>query len=258
MIISSSSLTLRTWCGMRKGCGERKFRECWLKSWTLEHIHQINGFFHFSSGWTSGSCFSPDERDKVIGAEMRRLEGLKNNRSLPLLYMDIKINDRYSGRMKFVLFKDVAPLAAENFRALCTGEKGLVPQGGKGAGKPYSLRGKAFYNIVDRFIIQSGSFTESIYGGTFEDDPGGLALKHNRKGLLSMANDGPNTNAGQFSIMMASAPHLDGKNVIFGEIVQGVEVAHRINYLAADKSNKTAGQEDGAVIFDCGELRWFD
>lgn len=173
--------------------------------------------------------------------------------------MDIKIKDRYSGRMKIVLFKDASPLAAENFRALCTGEKGLVPNDGrKDGGKPYSLRGKAFYNIVDGFILQSGSMTESIYGGTFKDDPGGLALKHNRKGLLSMANDGPNTNAGHFSIMMAPAPHLDGKYVVFGEIVQGIEVAHRINYLAADKPKKIAGQDDGAVIFDCGELRWSD
>ena len=247
------------WCANIKGCGERKFRECWLKQWTLENIHQTNGFFHNSIGWTSGSNFPSEERDRVIGGERRRLEALKNNKSLPLIYMDIKINDRYSGRMKIVLFKDAAPLAVENFRAMCTGEKGLVPNDGrKTAGESYSLRYKGFYNIVDRFVLQFGSNTESIYGGQFNDEPGGLALKHDRKGLLSMANDGPNSNTGHFSILMASAPHLDGKYVIFGEIVEGIEVAHRINYLATDKPSKTAGLDAGAIIFDCGELRWLD
>jgi peptidyl-prolyl isomerase D len=80
------------------------------------------------------------------------------------------------------------------------------------------MQGQPFYRIIDQFIDQSGAWTESIYGGQFKDDPGGLALRHDRPGLLSMANTGPDTNGSHFSIVVSPARHLDGKYTIFGEV----------------------------------------
>jgi len=128
------------------------------------------------------------------------------------------------GRIEFVLYMADAPRAAENFRQLCTGEKGVVPAGHEGAGKAYSFEGKAFYRIIDQFIDQTGAGTDSVYGGQFKDDPGGLAIKHDRPGLLSMANGGPDTNTSHFSILVNAAPHLNGAYTVFGEVTSGAWV----------------------------------
>ncbi|KXZ52196.1 hypothetical protein GPECTOR_10g827 [Gonium pectorale] len=244
------------WCANPSGCGSgRQYKECWLKKNTVKNIIDSKGYAHPGIPWTSGALYKPEERLRVLEAERLRLEALRDNPNLPLVYVDVAIKGKYIGRMKIVLFKNESPRAAENFRALCTGEKGVVPQGHEGAGKPYHLKGSSFYRIIDRFIDQTGANTESIYGGAFKDDPGGLALKHDRKGLLSMANAGPDTNTSHFSILMAPAPHLDGHYTIFGEVVEGFEVAEKVNALARGKPNNTAGPEEEAVITDCGQLR---
>lgn len=255
------------WCAMLSGCGPdrvplptgslgtmgtRKYRECWLKKAKMEDIIHDEGFPHPDVGWTSGSIFP--ERAALEETERVRLRALRENPSLPLVFLDVSIRGLDIGRIEIVLFKDVAPLAAENFRALCTGEKGIVPAGREGAGQTYSFKGRAFYRIIDRFIDQTGASTESIYGGSFKDDPGGLALKHDRKGLLSMANAGPDSNTSHFSILLGPAPHLDGKYVIFGEIVSGIEVARRINSLARGRAGNTAGADAQAIIIDSGEI----
>jgi peptidyl-prolyl isomerase D len=116
----------------------------------------------------------------------------------PRVFFDIEINGKAMGRIEFVLYMNEAPRAAENFRALCTGEKGTVPPGHEGAGGLYHFKGKHFYRIIDQFIDQAGAGTDSVFGGRFKDDPGGLKLKHDRKGLLSMANSGPDTNTSHF------------------------------------------------------------
>lgn len=116
-------------------------------------------------------------------------------------------------------------------------------------------QGASFYRIIDAFIDQSGINTESVFGGQFRDDAGGLALHHTRKGLLSMANMGPNTNTAHFSIMMGPAPHLDGSYTIFGQVVAGLEVVDAINALSKGQPENTAGPDAGAVIVDAGELR---
>ena len=90
--------------------------------------------------------------------------------------------------------------------------------------------------------------------GQFDDDPGGLALKHDRRGLLSMANMGPNTNTSHFSIMAAPAPHLNGKYTIFGEVLEGIEVVMAVNRLAAGQPDNHIGAEAGAVITNSGQL----
>ena len=106
------------------------------------------------------------------------------------MYWDIAVGGKLAGRVEFALFYKEAPLAAENFRALCTGERGVVPPGREGQGHNYAFKGNRFYRIVHDFMIQTGTPTESVYGGHFPDDPGGLALPHNRPGLVSMANNG--------------------------------------------------------------------
>ena len=166
---------------------------------------------------------------------------------LPRTYFDIEINGVPKGRIVFALYTDVAPLAAENFRALCTGEKGTVPLDfplRMGAGKPYWFKGNTFYRIIDEFICQTGTWTESVYGGSFKDDPGGLALKHDRPGLISMAQFGPDNNNGAVFIIMRAWPHLDGKFVIFGEVVRGYEIAEEINAYAAVSTLSLSSSRD--------------
>ncbi|GAX76033.1 hypothetical protein CEUSTIGMA_g3476.t1 [Chlamydomonas eustigma] len=244
------------WCSKPDGCGVgRKHKECWLKGASLTETLQEEGFTDINLGWTSGSIFPEAERNAVVDAEKSRLQVLRQNKRLPLVYFDITIQGKPVGRMEIILFADVSPIASENFRALCTGEMGIVPDGHDGAGKPYHFKGSTFYRIVDRFICQSGALIESIYGGTFRDDPKGLHLKHDRLGVLSMANNGRDTNTAHFSILMAAAPHLNGKYVIFGEVVSGLDVLHKINAVARGKPNNAVGPEEQVVIADSGEIK---
>merc|ERR1712217_355064 len=158
-----------------------------------------------------------------------------------------------AGRIVMELRADVAPKTAENFRALCTGEKGT----GK-SGKPLHFKGSVFHRVIPGFMCQGGDFTsgdgtggKSIYGDKFADESfSGKAGKHTGFGCLSMANAGPNTNGSQFFICTGQTPHLDGKHVVFGKVVEGEDVVKAIEQVGSrgDPTSKPV------VIADCGQL----
>ncbi|TFK75550.1 hypothetical protein BDN72DRAFT_810375 [Pluteus cervinus] len=169
----------------------------------------------------------------------------------PITFFDISVGGRPIGRIVFSLYTDLVPKTAENFRALCTGEKGE----GK-LGKPLWFKGSGFHRVIKGFMCQGGDFTagngtggESIYGEKFEDEA--FPVNHTKPFLLSMANAGPNTNGSQFFITVSPTPHLDGKHVVFGEVIKGKSVVRQI------ENNPTSSGDAPAspvVITDSGIL----
>jgi peptidylprolyl isomerase len=169
---------------------------------------------------------------------------------LPRVFFDVEIGGQAAGRVVMELRPDVAPKTSENFRALCTGEKGV----GK-SGKPLHYKGCGFHRIIPGFMCQGGDFTsgdgrggESIYGEKFADED--FSLKHTEKYLLSMANAGPNTNGSQFFITTALTPHLDGRHVVFGKVVEGQSVVDAMEAVGSGEGATSAP----VVIADCGEI----
>ncbi|KAK9863476.1 hypothetical protein WJX84_010976 [Apatococcus fuscideae] len=166
------------------------------------------------------------------------------------VFFDIEISREPVGRVVFELYADVVPKTAENFRCLCTGERG---QGR--TGKNLHFRSSVFHRIIPKFMCQGGDFTqgdgtggESIYGETFEDE--NFKLRHDGPGLLSMANAGPGTNGSQFFICTEPCPWLDNKHVVFGRVLEGMAVV---------KKMEACGSSRGSVhqrvsIAECGEL----
>jgi peptidyl-prolyl isomerase D len=169
----------------------------------------------------------------------------------PICFFDVSIGGKPIGRITFELYSSKVPKTAENFRALCTGEKGATADG-----KPLHYKGCIFHRIIKGFMIQGGDFTNangtggvSIYGEKFEDE--NFELKHTRAGLLSMANAGPNTNGSQFFITTVPTPHLDGRHVVFGTVLTGM---HVVRALESTKKGPNDRPEEDCVITDCGQL----
>jgi len=168
----------------------------------------------------------------------------------PQVFFDITIGGRPAGRIVMDLYSDIVPKTAENFRALCTGEKGMGKQG-----KPLHFKGSKFHRIITDFMCQGGDFTrfngtggESIYGEKFPDE--NFKEKHTGPGVLSMANAGPNTNGSQFFLCTVKTAWLDGKHVVFGRVTQGMDI---VKTMEAQGSQSGQTKAD-VVIADCGQL----
>ncbi len=167
------------------------------------------------------------------------------------VFFDLAIGDDDAGRIVMGLYGEDLPKTAENFRALCTGEKGT----GK-LGKPLHYKGSTFHRIIPRFMLQGGDFTqgngmggESIYGEKFDDEA--FKFSHEEPGLLSMANSGRNTNGSQFFITTVPTESLDGKHVVFGRVLEGMDVVKKIERLGSASGDTQAI----ITIRDCGELK---
>ncbi|AGO11855.1 AaceriADR087Cp [[Ashbya] aceris (nom. inval.)] len=168
-------------------------------------------------------------------------------------YFDLSIGGKPAGRIVFEVYNDVTPKTAENFVRLCAGDAGECRTK---PGVPLSYKGSLFHRVIKGFMCQFGDFTnfdgtggESIYGEKFEDE--NFTLKHDRPFLLSMANAGPNTNGSQCFITCAPTPHLDGKHVVFGEVIQGKRVVRAIERQETADSDRPVAD---VRIEDCGTL----
>lgn len=170
---------------------------------------------------------------------------MHSNTDHPRVYFDIHIDAQPAGRLVFELFSDIVPITAENFRCLCTGEKGGI----------LTFKGSPFHRVIKGFMAQGGDFTRgngtggvSIYGAKFDDE--NFTVSHTKRGQLSMANAGRNTNGSQFFITFASCDWLDGKHTVFGEVVEGFEVLDAIEKLGSRHGNPALP----IAIADCGQF----
>jgi len=163
--------------------------------------------------------------------------------SNPVVFFDVTADGQPWGRIEMTLRADVVPKTAENFRALCTGEKG------------FGFKGCTFHRVIPQFMLQGGDFTnhngtggKSIYGEKFKDE--NFQLKHTGAGILSMANAGPNTNGSQFFICTVETTWLDNKHVVFGQVTKGLEIVKKVETFGS-QSGKTTKK---IAIADCGQL----
>ena len=168
-----------------------------------------------------------------------------SNPKNPIVFLDVKIGKKEKKRIKIELFEDRTPKTANNFRSLCTGEKDITYKGSK------------IFRVVKNIMIQGGDYEKndgtggkSIYGDKFEDE--NFYYSHSREGLLSMANNGKNTNGSQFFITLKETKWYDEKHVVFGQIINGIEIIKEIEEI---KTNDDDKPEEDIIIENCGEIK---
>ena len=177
-------------------------------------------------------------RHKIKIKKKKKTKNVKNN----LVYMDISISNHLVGKIIIKLYDDIVPITCKNFRELCSKKHKM------------SYKGSIFHRIISDFMIQGGDITQgngtggmSIYGKKFKDE--NFNIPHHKPYLLSMANSGKNTNGSQFFITTTKTPHLDGKHVVFGEVVDGFKVVNKLNNIDTDENDRPF---DDVVISNCG------
>lgn len=170
----------------------------------------------------------------------------------PIVFFDFTLGGAPLGRVKIQLYADRVPQAAENLRQFFTGEHRV-------GGRPQGYKGSRFHRIIPGFMIQGGDFisgdgtgSTSIFGGarSFADEKAGLEMRHDAAGVVSMANSGKDSNGCQFFILCAPAPHLNGKHVVVGKVVEGLDVVKMVEKV---RLRGEAPAQD-VVMAQCGEM----
>ncbi|KAJ1965222.1 hypothetical protein GGI12_000910 [Dipsacomyces acuminosporus] len=240
-----------------RGFGFVEFEEAEDAAAAIDNMHEAELFGRTitvrsargKAGTATGSIFNkgswieknmPDSRGDAMDVDGAQDAAKDDN---PRVFLEFAVDGQPSGKVELELRRDVAPRTAENFRALCTGERG------------FGYKGSKVHRIIPGFMIQGGDFTEgngaggkSIYGAKFADE--NFALTHSGPGMLSMANAGPNTNGSQFFITLDKTPWLDGKHVVFGKVVRGMDIVRMVEALG-DKDAPLSPKKKIAIC-DCG------
>ena len=167
--------------------------------------------------------------------------------SNPKVFFDISVGDNEPKRLAFQLFKNIVPKTVENFLTITQGNKSDEKQ---------TYKGSIFHRLIKGFMLQGGDYENrngtggrSIWGEKFNDE--NFKVKHTKRGLLSMANAGPNTNGSQFFITFTPTPHLDGKHVVFGKLIEGQEFLDELEQEPTEPGDKPTRE---IRVADCGLL----